>query len=201
MRSTRLEPASRRALLRTAASAIETHLAGRPAAPPPIEGLPDQLREHGASFVTLAIGGELRGCCGTLEAERPLAQDVWCNAAASAFHDPRFPPLEPREWHRVSLEVAVLSPRESVTAHSEAELVAQLLPGRHGLVLSWRGRRATFLPKVWQQIAEPRDFVRHLKQKAGWHADFWAADLESWRYETEILVLEHPAAIPERTAH
>jgi AmmeMemoRadiSam system protein A len=181
-----------------AASAIGSRLTGRPAAVPAVEGLPAELREPGASFVTLTIECELRGCCGTLEAERPLAQDVWRNAAASAFNDPRFPPLELREWRRVRLEVAVLSPREPVTARSEAELVAQLVPGRHGLVLAWRGRRATFLPKVWQQITEPREFVRHLKQKAGWSADFWASDLEVWRYETEVLTLERPDAIAER---
>lgn len=194
----RLEPQSRRVLLETAASAIESRLKRRSAAPPDVEGLPADLQEPGASFVTLTIERELRGCCGTLDAGRPLAHDVWRNAAASAFHDPRFAPLEFGEWPRVRLEVAVLTPREPVAARSEADLIAQLVPGRHGLVLSWRGRRATFLPKVWQQLADPRDFVRHLKQKAGWHADFWAADLASWRYETEVVTLEPPATIPER---
>jgi AmmeMemoRadiSam system protein A len=182
-------------LLKTAVAAIESRLTGRRAVPPGLEGLPAELQEPGASFVTLTIGRELRGCCGTLEAGRPLAQDVWRNSEASAFHDPRFAPLELHEWRRARLEVAVLSPREPVAARSEAELIAQLVPGRHGLVLSWRGRRATFLPKVWQQLAEPREFVRHLKEKAGWHAEFWAADLETWRYETEVMVLENPAAM------
>jgi AMMECR1 domain-containing protein len=54
--------------------------------------------------------------------------------------------------------------------------------------------RATFLPKVWEQLPEPRVFLQHLKQKAGWPADFWAPDVEVWRYGTDIMSMERPAA-------
>jgi AmmeMemoRadiSam system protein A len=184
-RSSRLEPRSRALLLRTAADAIESQLERRGGAGPVAAALPADLLERRASFVTLSIQGELRGCCGTLEASRPLATDVWHNARASAFGDPRFPPLEAWEWARADLEVSVLSPLEPVVVQSEAELLARLVPGEDGLVIAWRGSRATFLPKVWEQLCDPVEFLRHLKHKAGWSADFWAEDVEVWRYSTE----------------
>lgn len=187
-----LEPAARATLLRTAAEAIEAGLGTRTALPPDLEGLPAVLRETRASFVTLTIEGELRGCCGTLEPARPLAHDVWRNAQASAFRDPRFPPLLVREWRRTRIEVSVLTPCERIEVATEEMLLASLVPGRDGLVLAWRGVRATFLPKVWEQLEDPRDFLRRLKLKAGWTADFWAADVEAWRYRTELCAAEQP---------
>jgi AmmeMemoRadiSam system protein A len=190
--STRLEHAARQALLRTAATAIEAGLGHSAATGPETAHLPGELGQFRASFVTITIGGELRGCCGTLEPVRPLVLDVWHNARASAFRDPRFLPLSAGEWRRSHLEVSVLTPCEPMIVGSEQELLLRLVPGRDGLVLAWRGMRATFLPKVWEQVAGPREFLQHLKNKAGWAADFWAADLEVWRYETEIIAAEHP---------
>jgi len=191
--STRLEPATRQALIRTAATAIEAGLGHSAATGPETAHLSGELGQSRASFVTITIGGELRGCCGTLEPVRPLVLDVWHNARASAFRDPRFRPLSAGEWRRSQLEVSVLSPCEPMIVSSEQELLLRLVPGRDGLVLAWRGMRATFLPKVWEQVAGPRDFLQRLKHKAGWAADFWAADLEVWRYETEIMAAEQPA--------
>jgi AmmeMemoRadiSam system protein A len=186
-RSSRLEPRSQALLLRTAADAIESQLERRAGAAPPADDLPAELRALRASFVTLSIEGELRGCCGSLEARQPLAIDVWNNARASAFRDPRFRPLAAGEWSRVDLEVSVLSPLEPVAVQSEADLLARLVPGEDGLVIAWRGSRATFLPKVWDQLRDPVEFLRHLKHKAGWSPDFWAEDVEVWRYFTESV--------------
>jgi len=191
--STKLDPVARQAVLSTAATAIDSGLGRSIASPPDARRLLQPLAEHRASFVTLTLDHALRGCCGTLEPARPLLLDVWHNAQASAFHDPRFPPLTLAEWRGVELEVSVLTPCERVAVASEQELLLLLVPGRDGLVLAWRGMRATFLPKVWEQVAGPQDFLQRLKHKAGWAADFWAADLEVWRYETEIIAAEHPA--------
>lgn len=191
----KLEPDQQRAVLLTAASAIEARLGLVAAAPPEETELHGALGEPRASFVTLTIDGQLRGCCGTLEPARPLLLDVWSNAQASAFRDPRFTPLTVREWQWSSLEVSLLTPSERVAVASEQQLLLELVPGRDGLVLEWRGMRATFLPKVWEQVAGPRDFLRRLKQKAGLDADFWAADVQVWRYETEVMAMER-AALP-----
>jgi AmmeMemoRadiSam system protein A len=193
--STRLESDARDALLRTAAIAIEAGLGNTTTRPPDPAHAPRPLDEPRASFVTLTIEQALRGCCGTLEPARPLLLDVWHNAQASAFRDARFPPLTAREWRRSRLEVSVLTPCERIVVADEQELLRTLVPGRDGLVLAWRGRRATFLPKVWEQVAGAQEFVARLKHKAGWAAGFWAADMEAWRYETESVAVDDPAEL------
>jgi hypothetical protein len=194
--STRLEPGSRDFLLRTAAAAIEAGLALAAPSPPDPRALPPDLGRHLASFVTLTIDGGLRGCCGALEPRRPLAVDVWLNAQASAFRDPRFPPLESWEWCAVDLEVSVLSPLEAVPAGSEADLLRTIRPGTDGLVIAWRGTRATFLPRVWEQIPSPPEFLRHLKRKAGWAEEFWSPEVAVWRYHTETFGVARPGGGP-----
>ena len=86
----------------------------------------------------------------------------------------------------------MLTPCERMVVASEQQLLLELVPGRDGLVLEWSGMRATFLPKVWEHVAGPRDFLRRLKEKAGLAADFWAADVQVWRYETEIMAAAAP---------
>lgn len=195
MPSTRLDEAARGELLRIAARAVESGFEAGRADVLEVEALPPALRAFLASFVTLTVDGSLRGCCGTLEARRPLAADVWHNALASAFRDPRFEPLSRREWPAASLEVSILSPHEALDASTEAALEAALVPGLDGLVLEWRGQRATFLPKVWEQLPDRRQFLRHLKAKAGWAPGFWAADIRAWRYRAEVVAVEHPARL------
>ncbi len=95
------------------------------------------LREPGASFVTLKQGGELRGCIGSLEARRPLLDDVAANARAAAFRDPRFPPLDASEFELTRIEISLLSALEPVPARSETEALDRIRPQVDGLVLNW----------------------------------------------------------------
>lgn len=168
-----------RALLARARNAIAGALGEATRPEPPHPG----LRRHGATFVTLRRDGTLRGCIGTLRAERPLEDDVRAHALAAAFDDPRFAPLARAEYAALEIEVSLLGAAEPLTAASEAHALALLRRGRDGLILEWRGRRATFLPQVWQQLPQPAQFLAGLKRKAGLAADFWAADLRLARYE------------------
>lgn len=143
------------------------------------------LREPGASFVTLKLEDELRGCIGTLQPHRALGDDVAHNAFASAYRDPRFPPVDDREMPRLQVEVSLLSPREAMAVGSEAEALAALRPGVDGVVIQYGGLGSTFLPQVWESLPEPREFLRHLRHKAGLPADFWHADMKVWRYTVE----------------
>ncbi len=140
------------------------------------------LQEHGATFVTLTKNGELRGCIGSLEAHRSLLEDVKKNARSAAFLDPRFSPLSLRELHQVKVEVSLLTPPVPMRFGSEDDLLSQLNPREDGVILRHGGHRATFLPQVWESLPEPASFLRHLKQKAGLPADFWAADITVSRY-------------------
>jgi AmmeMemoRadiSam system protein A len=166
------------ALLRHARAAIAARLAV-PAATPPGHAA---LADPGATFVTLLQHGQLRGCIGSLEPWRRLDVDVRENALGAAFLDPRFAPLRRREFDEVVVEVSWLGRSEPLRFVDEADLLAQLAPGRDGLILEHRGRRATFLPQVWEALPAPRDFIAALKRKAGWPADFWSPDLAARRY-------------------
>jgi AmmeMemoRadiSam system protein A len=140
------------------------------------------LDEPGATFVTLMQHGELRGCIGTLEAHRPLGRDVAENALAAAFRDPRFLPLEADDFAITRIEVSLLSAPTPLPVADEDDLLRKLVPGTDGIVLAWRGRRATFLPQVWDTVGDPREFVAALKRKAGLPAGFWRDDLRVSRY-------------------
>jgi len=143
------------------------------------------LDAPGATFVTLRRRGELRGCIGSLEAERPLREDVARNARAAALRDPRFDPLTEQELDGLSVEVSLLSPAQPLAFRDEADLQRQLERDRPGVVLEYGSRRSTFLPQVWEQLPDPRDFLRHLKAKAGLPPDFWSNDIRVSRYAVE----------------
>lgn len=149
------------------------------------------LQRPGATFVTLHDRqGELRGCIGRLEAQRPLLDDVRANAQAAAFQDPRFPPLVAGEWAGLQVEVSVLGAPEPMAARDEDEALAALRPGVDGVILEWQGRRATFLPQVWAQLPAPHDFLAALKRKAGLAPGFWAPDVALQRYRVRKFVDE-----------
>ncbi|MCL1898881.1 MAG: AmmeMemoRadiSam system protein A [Micrococcales bacterium] len=141
----------------------------------------DWLDQPGASFVTLTKEGELRGCVGSLEAHRALGIDVRQNALAAAFHDPRFRPLTKLELDRIKVEVSVLSAAEAMEFSSKQDALDQLNPGVDGLILQAKGRRATFLPQVWEQLPTPELFVAHLLMKAGLSPGHWDG-VKLWRY-------------------
>ncbi|MFO1315737.1 MAG: AmmeMemoRadiSam system protein A [Burkholderiales bacterium] len=152
------------------------------------------LAAHGATFVTLHLEGSLRGCIGTLEAHRPLGVDVRANAVAAAFHDPRFAPLSAHEFTATAIEVSVLGPSEPMGARDERDALARLRPGVDGVILARGGRRATFLPQVWEQLPDPREFLAALKRKAGLPGDFWDAHVTLARYTVVKYAEREPRA-------
>jgi uncharacterized protein len=179
----------RRELLALARSSIESALSngrsGGELVAFAAASVPPGLTVRRSSFVTLRRGEELRGCCGTLDAPRPLAEDVWRNAWAAAFNDYRFPPLTAAEWPHVNVHLSLLTTPEPLDVTSEAELLALLRPSIDGLILESDTARATFLPAVWEQLPEPVQFVRQLKMKAGWSATYWSDRVRCLRYTTE----------------
>jgi len=94
-------------------------------------------------------------------------------------------PLAAAEFDITRIEVSLLSAPVPLPVADEDDLLRQLRPGVDGVVLSWRGRRATFLPQVWETLAEPREFIAALKHKAGLGAGFWADDLRVARYAVD----------------
>lgn len=140
------------------------------------------LAQPGASFITLTQHGELRGCIGSIEAWRPLDQDIQANAVAAALRDPRFAPLTASELPYTRVEVSLLSAAQPVSFANEAEALSRLQPGIDGVILQANGRRATFLPQVWEQLPDPAVFMAQLKRKAGFPADYWSDAIQLSRY-------------------
>lgn len=157
-----------------------------------------ELRREGASFVTLQRDGKLRGCIGSLLAYRPLLDDVARNAR-KAMRDPRMPPLDRREWPRLSISVSVLSQPVPLKVSGPDELITALRPGTDGLTLRTGDRRATFLPSVWETLTEPRDFLAALLRKGGWDPGDWPEDMTAETYGSDYYTSPPPRPPLETT--
>ena len=180
------------ALLQTARGALEQAF-GRAQ---PADVAHADLDRPGATFVTLTQCGELRGCIGTLEAHRALRRDVEENARNAALRDPRFAPLTAAELGVTRVEVSLLSAPAPFPITGEDDLLRRMQPGIDGIVLAFRGRRATFLPQVWESLPEPGAFIAALKRKAGLAAGFWDDEIRIARYTAAKFREPETHAVP-----
>jgi AmmeMemoRadiSam system protein A len=160
------------ALIATAREAIGSKLENR--APRWPSASPKLSAPRGA-FVTLRSGkwpgAPLRGCIGRMGAKDALIRVIKEMAAAAAFEDPRFPPLEKREFANISIEVTVLSPMRVIGSVEEIEV------GRHGVLMSKGWHQAVFLPQVAPEQGWNREeLLVNLCYKAGLPADAWSSD-------------------------
>jgi AmmeMemoRadiSam system protein A len=165
-------------LIDIAKAAIDRELGGDLSAPADAAW----LSKPAATFVTLTRTGALRGCIGSLEAKRPLVEDVQQNALAAAFRDPRFKPLTAAEWNDTWVEVSLLSALQPIALESEQAVLQSLRPGIDGLLLEFGHHRGTFLPQVWETLPTPEEFLMNLRRKAGLPPDFWEPGLKLSRY-------------------
>ena len=173
-------------LLRAAREAIEHRVQGRKLPPIQKTSLTENLSEQGASFVTLTIRGQLRGCIGALEAYQPLIDDVREHAVAAAFEDPRFPPLREDELNRIQIEVSRLTRPVPLEYKDADDLLSKLRPHVDGIIIKDGLRRATFLPQVWEKLPDPSDFMDNLCYKMGTAHHHWRnKHLDVFIYQVE----------------
>ena len=163
----------KQALLRLARQALDLGVRSEKLPPLDLDSLSPLLRADGASFVTLTVGGELRGCIGTLEAYQPLAEDVREHAIAAALDDYRFSPVQSAELNGIQIEVSRLTAPVPLEYARPADLVAKLRPRVDGVILRDGSRRATFLPQVWEKLPSADDFLDNLCHKMGAAPDLW----------------------------
>jgi AmmeMemoRadiSam system protein A len=169
----------RAALLRVARAAITAFVAGLPE--PPLESIAAPERRAGV-FVSLHTRGDLRGCIGHVEADRPLAPTIARCAVAAASSDPRFPPISAAELADLRIELSILGPLEAIGGADEIEV------GRHGLIVEKGWRRGLLLPQVavqWQWDRET--FAGQTCHKAGLPIDAWKNGAALWRFEAEVF--------------
>jgi hypothetical protein len=135
------------------------------------------LAAQRAVFVTLTIGGSLRGCMGQMVPRASLSDAVKEMALAAAFSDPRFPPLTREEFEKVEITISVLSSLRSIDDPQE------VAPGTHGVYLRQGLRSGVLLPQVAvEQGWNRQQFLDATCRKAGLPAGCWQEDL------TEIYV-------------
>jgi len=162
-------------LVRYAREKLREHLGG-PVAIKPSGAWCDEL---GATFVTLRWpNGQLQGCIGTLEADRNLVDDVASNAIAAGTRDPRTRPCVLADIDKLDVELSILSPLSPLAGEAEIQI------GTDGIVLVAEGRRATFLPVMWERLRDVPTFMAELKHKAGLPRTY-DGEIQLMRYTVE----------------
>jgi AmmeMemoRadiSam system protein A len=182
---------SRKSLLRMARAAIARAI-GAPKPDAPIASTsaagaatadkPDTPYFLAGAFVTLHLNGELRGCIGYPEDDLPLIDVVDRCAVSAAISDPRFPALALDEWNEVDIEISVLGPIERVSQ------IAEVVVGRHGLIVELGHRRGLLLPQVasernWSAV----EFASQTSAKAGLPRDAWRTGASLYKFEAEVF--------------
>lgn len=152
-----------------------------------VENCPRALETRLASFVTLMEGGILRGCIGSIVAHQPLVVDVCLNARNAAFKDPRFSPVQANEFEKLHFSISLLSRPEKIDFENEEDLIEKLVPEIDGVIIRDAGRQAVYLPEVWKQIPDKKEFLSSLKQKAGLTPEWFSDTFEAFRFRAELV--------------
>ena len=175
-----LSEEEKRTLLALARESIRDHLASRKTSIP--ENLPARLQRQQGVFVTLRKQGQLRGCIGHMADDTPVARIVAAMALQAAFHDMRFPQVEPAELREIEIEISLLTPLRRIDGP------AAVVIGRDGVLLRKAGRSAVFLPQVATEQGWDRDtMLTHLCRKAGLPPDAWQQDCELFVFQAEVF--------------
>jgi len=147
-----------------------------------------KFSEKRGTFVTLTIDGGLRGCIGHIIPQESLLEGIRINAINAAFQDPRFRPLSRKEWERVKIEISILTAPKALTYSDAEDLLDKLRPGIHGVIIKKGFHQATFLPQVWEQLPDKKEFLTHLCMKAGLEMDAWKKEkLEVSTYQVQAF--------------
>jgi uncharacterized protein len=177
-------------LIHLAHDSIDSGLRGRDI---PLDPPTPHLAEHRGGFTSLYLHGELRGCVGYVLPACPVYRVVGETARAAAFDDNRFPPVTEDEAPHLQIELSILSPPAPIQPE-------QVEIGRHGLLISWRGRRGLLLPQVPVEHEWDREtFLEQTCRKAGLPLDAWqkGATIEAFAAEVfgEKSAAEKSAAV------
>jgi len=168
----------RRSLLALARDAIASALEGKTV---DTTSPSEHLAERRGAFTTLTIGGELRGCVGYVFPNYSLYRTIAETAVAAATNDTRFTPVTQEELPKLEYEISVLSPLQPIDAE-DVEV------GKHGLVVTFGGRRGLLLPQVPVEHGWDREaFLAQTCVKAGLPADAWQRGATMQAFTAEIF--------------
>lgn len=148
----------------------------------------EKFSERRGTFVTLTINHNLRGCIGHIIPQESLIEGIRVNAVNAAFRDPRFRPLSKGEWERVQIEISILTEPRPLAYSGGEDLLEKLRPGIDGVIIKKGLYQATFLPQVWEQVPDKKEFLAHLCMKAGLDHDAWRKEeLEVSVYQVQAF--------------
>lgn len=177
-----------RFLLSVARQSIEQELFARKGEEVGEKDLPAVFNARRGTFVTLTEKGKLRGCIGHILPQETVIEGVRENAINAAFKDPRFHPLRPDEWNDIRIEVSILTDPKPLSYSDAQDLLQKLRPGIDGVIIRKGFYQATFLPQVWDQLPDKKEFLTHLCYKAGLDGDAWkSGDLEVSTYQVQAF--------------
>jgi len=154
--------AEKKELLAVARTTIETYLKTGKTYQPKSDN--PKFKEKRGVFVTLTESKQLRGCIGYIEPIKPLILAVRDNAIAAAVHDSRFMPLNQSELNDIKIEISILTLPQTDT-------VENIIKGKKGAILEKDGYGATYLPQVWEDLADSKVFFSTLCVKGGLSSD------------------------------
>jgi len=140
------------------------------------------------TFVTLIIDDSLRGCIGHIIPRESMLEGIRINAINAAFRDPRFRPLSPEEWKIVKIEISLLTEPRPLIYSGPDDLLNKLSPGVDGVIIKKGHSQATFLPQVWEQLPDKKEFLTHLCLKSGMDGNAWEKEkLEVSVYQVQAF--------------
>jgi len=147
-----------------------------------------ELKEKRGVFVTLSKHGELRGCIGFPYPSYELGEAITLAAKSAAFSDPRFPPLNEKEFLEVKIEISVLSVPKLVPVD-----ISKIKIGKDGLMCEYEGMGGLLLPQVaLEHKWDGEEFLRQLCYKAGLHPDAWRQEgFKLWKFTANIIKEEN----------
>jgi AmmeMemoRadiSam system protein B/AmmeMemoRadiSam system protein A len=195
-RANEYSAAQRKFLLDLARKAVAAAAAGKEPPHPDAAAWAEKFQQPRACFVTLKKNHQLRGCVGTVFPRFPLYDAVLFAARSAAVEDHRFEPVKPEELPQIEIEVSVLTLPERVKFHSPGELLARLRPGVDGVVLRVGSHQGLFLPQVWEQLPDKKEFLNRLaEEKAGLEPTAWQQpDAKVLTYQVEAFSEESERA-------
>lgn len=143
----------------------------------------EKFKEKRGTFITIDSypKNELRGCVGFPLPQYPLYEAVQKAAIEAAFHDSRFSPLKKEELNKIVFEVSVLTLPEEIPGKN----LEKIEIGRDGIILEHPIGNALFLPQVWEEIPDKKEFLEALCYKCGLPSDMWL-DKNSKLYKFQV---------------
>jgi AmmeMemoRadiSam system protein A len=175
-----LSSSEKEQLKQLARETIESVLFGKDKA----EFIPTEtLKEKRGAFVTIKSKNQLRGCIGYTKGFLPLHETVREMAIQAAFRDPRFSPLQKKEWDDIDIEISVLTPMKEIRDINEIEV------GVHGLYIEKGPYSGLLLPQVATEHSWDRlTFLENTCYKAGLPKDAWKSkDTRIYLFSADVF--------------